>query len=446
MTRLNQRGPSSAALCLTGLLLACEAGPTGHGEAGPTWHGDIAPIVEARCAGCHGGGDLAPFPLETYDQALALKDQMADAVASRRMPPWGAVAGHRDYLDDPSLSEEQIELFVAWAENGDLGDPDAPGQALPAIGASLDRIDLDLEMPEPYTLQNTPNDYRCFILDWPEAETTYVTGVEVYPGNGQIVHHLATYLFSPDTLLGDSIFETLEAWDESDEGPGYSCYGGPSGSTSVQVPIQQLAGWLPGIGAAPFAEGTGIAVPPGSKVVLQLHYYSNKEDPDPDQTRISFRLEDEVDHRAGVVPVFDINWPLGDMHIPAGDDSVTHSVQQDPRGLFGLVMNNLDFDAGFRVHAVLLHMHRLGVTGLASLESSTGSEVFVEVDPFNSDWQLVYHFAEPSLFEEGMEVHLQCEWDNSNANQPDGAEAQDVSWGEGANDEMCVANLYVSEF
>ena len=275
-------------LTLWGLagLVAC--------EPGPTWHGDIAPLVEARCAGCHGGGDLAPFPLETYEQALAVKDLMAEAVAARRMPPWGAVDGHRDYSDDPSLTEEQIALFQAWAEEGEIGDPESPGQALSTVGGPLDRTDLDLEMPEPYAPQNLPDDYRCFIVDWPETETTYVTGFVAHPGNGQIVHHLAAYLFSPDTLLGESIFETLQEWDEADEGPGYGCFGGPSGSTSVDVPIQQLAQWVPGMGATPFAEGTGIAVPPGSKVVIQLHYYSESDDPDPDQTRVSFRLEDEV--------------------------------------------------------------------------------------------------------------------------------------------------------
>ena len=38
---------------------------------------------------------------------------------------------------------------------------------------TLSRVDYELPIPEPYTPQIVPDDYRCFFLDWPAADTTF---------------------------------------------------------------------------------------------------------------------------------------------------------------------------------------------------------------------------------------------------------------------------------
>jgi hypothetical protein len=126
------------------------------------------------------------------------------------------------------------------------------------------------------------------------------------------------------------------------------------------------------------------------------------------------------------------------MEIPAGRE-VSHDVQRDPRSFFELVLGDLDMDAGFDIHSVLLHMHRLGTKGWVSLERASGeSEVLLEVNDYDFDWQMVYRFTEPVRFEDGDELLLECTWDNSEG-------SEDVNWGEGTDDEMCVGNLFISE-
>ena len=34
------------------------------------------------------------------------------------MPPWDAVKGFGQFRDDPSLSQAEIDLLVAWVEGG----------------------------------------------------------------------------------------------------------------------------------------------------------------------------------------------------------------------------------------------------------------------------------------------------------------------------------------
>ncbi|MFT5683028.1 MAG: hypothetical protein ACI8RZ_003955 [Myxococcota bacterium] len=412
------------------------------GDEDVTYYEDVKPILDGRCVNCHQDGGVAPFVLDAYADAAPLADAIASNTTARTMPPWGAVEGHQGYNDDPSLSAEQLDTLTAWAEQGALeGDAATEGAPLTPVGQSLARIDITLEMPEPYTPSNDqPDDYRCFVLDWPEDTEQYVTAFNVLPGNDEVVHHVAAFLVAPDGLLGDSIFETIAGWDASEDGPGYSCYGGPSSSNgeSAQIPIEQLAQWVPGFGAQEFSEGTGILIPPGSQIILQLHY-NVAGGVGEDQTAIEFTLEDTVARRAQFAPVLDATWPLSGMDIPAGQVT-THDVQFDPRAFFALLSGDaLNLDDGFDIHSILLHMHKLGEHGMVSVERADGSsEVLLEVSPYDFNWQLNYRLSQAVPFADGDEIRLTCTFDNSEG-------SADLSWGEGSEEEMCVANLFISE-
>ena len=416
-------------------------------DSPPTYHQDIAPLLNGRCVSCHQAGGIGPFVLDSYEAAAPLAAMIAGSVASRRMPPWGAAAGHRAYLDDPSLSDAQIALFQAWADaDAPKGDAQEPAEPLAIVGSGLSRSDLELKMVEAYAPTKFPDDYRCFVLDWPEQALTHVTGFAAHPGNQKIVHHIAVYLVGPDTPLGEGAFDKLRAFDAHDEGPGYTCYGGPSGHEDLGIPIQQVAQWVPGASGWDFPEGTGIAVQPGSKLVLQLHYNTANPNPQPDQTSIAFRLEPQVERRAAFAPWLDLSWVLGQMNIPAGEPDVIHSIQDDPRSFFDFLGGGVDVSEGFRVHAVLLHMHKRGHAGQVTIvRADGGEEILLEEPRYDFNWQQIYRFAQPIDFSPGDELALTCRWDNTASNQAPGVEPIDLSWGEGSGQEMCVANLYISE-
>ena len=56
---------------------------------------------------------------------------------------------------------------------------------------------LDLVMPEAYSpsapTQGGTDDYRCFLLDPSLEQDTFVTGVDVRPGNPDVVHHVILF-------------------------------------------------------------------------------------------------------------------------------------------------------------------------------------------------------------------------------------------------------------
>jgi hypothetical protein len=422
---------------LFSLLLGCTQDPE------PTYWSDIRPVLEGRCTNCHYEGGVGGFDLSDPDTVLGLHDMVAGSVEARSMPPWPAADGP-DYAYDWRLTDEQIQLITDWSEAGaPEGDSDNAGESLETVGSVLSRADLDLTMPEPYTVRTDwSDDYRCFPIEWTGTEESYITGFKVLPGNEALVHHVAAFLIGADNLLGDSVFEQLQTWDDDEEGAGYTCFGGPSGPTGdLELPIQQIAQWVPGNQGLDFPEGTGIQVLPGSWVVLQVHYNIESTPQDPtDQSTIQFKLDENVSHRAAYAPWLNASWALGAMSIPAGQTGVSYTATADPRAFFELLNPSIGLDAGFDLHAVMVHMHELGASAEVSMLKADGTELpLVSIPEWEFDWQLSYQLAESIRFEDGDQISLTCTFDN------DAYDAVDTTWGEGTADEMCVGNLYISQ-
>lgn len=408
------------------LLLACADEPeTGDGATTTpttdlTWHQDVQPIVAARCLECHEAGGLSGIPLDSYEAAVSWAPAVAAAVEARTMPPWGADPGCNEYEGDLSLTDDQVETIVQWARGGTPeGDAATPGPALPPVDYPvLDRVDLTLSMA-PYTPQGSPDDYRCFLVEWPEAATTYVEGFQVQPASTQ-VHHVIAFLIAPEDA------EQYRALDEADAGEGYTCYGGPGGDIQTLIDTRWLGAWAPGAGASRFPEGSGITVQPGSLVAMQVHYYTPGTAV-PDETTVDLQITDTRETWGDLQPWTEVAWLFGDgMDIPAGQSGVTHEFQYQ-----------VEPGDGFVFHSAALHMHTLGVTAEMVVEHADGSETcLARVPDWDFNWQRTYRLKEPVSVTGGDTIRLTCTWDNPTD--------QDVAWGEGTGDEMCLGTTYIT--
>src|SRR6185436_2940649 len=83
-----------------------------------TFYKDVLPILQDHCQQCHRPGQIAPMPLVTYQQARAKARPIAEMVRSRRMPPWFADPRYGHFLNDSSLTAQQIETFMNWVGGG----------------------------------------------------------------------------------------------------------------------------------------------------------------------------------------------------------------------------------------------------------------------------------------------------------------------------------------
>jgi hypothetical protein len=431
-----QRLPGLSPLLAVVFLAACGEPLAPPPPAQPaTWHRDVAPLVQEKCGGCHVEGGIAPFSLQTYTEAFELREAVKAAVKGRIMPPWQADPQCTEYAEDGSLTDEQIALLTRWVDEGGMeGDPaDAPAQTPRSSQGGLPRVDLELAPPVAYSPTQSPDEYRCFVLDWPETAVRYVSGFRGNPGRKSIVHHIVAFLATPDEV------GTYQELDAADPEPGYPCYGGPG---RLGQTVTWLGSWVPGSSGMDYPDGTGIRVEPGSKVILQVHYNLSGANGAPDRTSVSMRLESSVQKVAIMQPWADPAWlQPGVMLIPAGQEDVRYRFSFDMVPVLSRITRGVFRDnEPIMVHAAALHMHTLGSWGRMEIERKTGAkDCMLHIPRWDFHWQSSYRFAQPKELKAGERMAVECHWDNSLPG------AKDVSWGEGTNDEMCLGTFYMTQ-
>jgi len=424
-----------------------------------TWHKDVAPIVYEKCVGCHhSDGGIAPFALETFEEAGPLASFMLEKIEDGEMPPWGAREGEscapeHDWKNDARLSDEQLAVMQAWVQDGaPEGDPT---QAVPVTSPPeklLQGVTHDLSMPA-YTTSGFEDELRCFVLDPQLTSTQYMTGVEVTPSNLEVAHHATL------TVVPAAGAQAIR--DQEEGNTGFLCTGG------LGIPgAYSLGGWVPGSDPFETPAGSGTPIDPGSIIVLQMHYHPTGLDHDPDQTHLKLRMTSEKPPKtflfqllgnAGKAPILQ---PGADdngvprFFIPANVDN--HSEVME----FKINTPGLD---GRRLPIVAIgpHMHYVGQSMEVSIHrgapeaAESTDECLVNVNRWDFDWQRFYSYDAPidelSTVTNGDTIRLRCTYNNTVTNRfvqrmltEEGlANPVDVVLGDETTDEMCIAAIGV---
>lgn len=408
----------------------------------PTWYADVKPLTDAYCVACHDGVNIGPMPLTSYQEVAPWADVVRQQVVDRVMPPWPADSTCREYKYDRSLTDTQVKTIADWVTGGmPMGDPSQEPQVVQRQTDGLSRVDLSLTVEGEYRPRVGEDDYRCFVLDWPETTTKYVTGFDVRPTNRRVVHHVNIYSVAAASAQPFRVRQNRNAT------PGYACTGG---GVFSGLDTALLGSWAPGSHGLDFPTGTGIPVEPGGVVVLETHYSAPQES-GPDQGTLVLSLEDNVEKRAIVGAFWDfLNWGGGAMRIPANDPDVIFTHELDPAGFVPLYAPWIQSNT-LQMHMVGLHMHYLGTQGYMLVRNDAGrSECALAIPDWDFHWQSGYQLAQPVEFRLGVDrIYLECHFDNTTANQPliNGVPQAvgEVRWGEDSTDEMCIGFVFLTE-
>lgn len=405
------------------LIAACSSEPSG-----PTYHADVAPLVQRECLSCHVEGGIGPFVLDSYEAVADNANVVVSAVQTGYMPPWQPDRSCGEFAGERGLSAEERGVFQAWNAAGrPEGDPATappPVDAPPVTLEATHTVRIAPYMPD----VDRPDDYRCFILDMDIDEPMFLTGSQVVPDAADLVHHVLVYALTPEEVA------IAQSDDDNDPGPGYTCFGGPIPSAGLESGLaNQIGAWVPGLQPDVFAEGEGIRVEAGGKIVVQVHYNTLAGNLRPDETEFRARFTTEAPERVvSTVPL-----PILDLRIDAGDPESRH------RRTFRNYSSR-----PLRVRSLTAHMHLLGTNFMARKMSAPGaddSQCLLDIPDWDFNWQQSYVL--PDALEiaplEGIEVN--CVYDNSSTHQPvvNGVQVEPrrVTWGEGTLDEMCI--LYI---
>ena len=396
---------------------------------GLTYYKDIKPIIDQKCAICHMDGGIGPMPFTSHAEVEPYAALMAVDIEKEVMPPWLAVGPLDKYVGDRRLSPQQKDTLLKWLR-GDLamGDPaDEPPPVEPELPRRLQQVDLELPMPVTYAPMVEPDDYRCFVLDWPYDTAKYITALDIVPDNRAMVHHAIVYHLQPEQVAA------AREREAADEGPGYSCFGGVANAS-------WLTSYEPGGYATEIPGGLGFEVPPGSAMVLQLHYNTLADDGQ-DRSHVEFTIKDQVERVGRVSLIMNPLWYIpGQMSIPMGEPDVVHRYTGS-----GFLNTNQTYE----IFWADMHMHVLGTQGRIGIQRASGEfEMLLDIPRWDFAWQETYILRNSVMLNPGDRLSVECHFDNTAENQAvvngQRLPPRDVSWGDGTTDEMCLGNVLIA--
>jgi hypothetical protein len=390
---------------------------TGTPVGEPTYYGQVDDILAAHCWGCHSadGGGIAPFRLDTFPSAHASANAIASATTARIMPPFYAVNdGSCQSFEDHGrwLSDAEIATLSTWAANGaPEGDPSTPAP-MRMTPPTLDAPTFTIQGAAPYTPVTTsasPNEIRCFVVDPAQSAASFITAYEVVPGVSSIVHHVIVY--EPET---DAAATNAAAMEGADGHPGYACNGG------AVVPSHPVALWAPGAHRVDYPTGTGLPLPAGRRLIIQIHYNTANAPAAPDQTAIRFLTQPTVP-----TPALMMLLSQNSLALPPHMSSVSSTPQ------------TLTAPANGRIWGVFPHMHVTGRHLGLTITHGGATSCLTNVQNWDFNWQQAYFFSSPVSASRGDEIAITCTYDTS---------TRDVmtTFGEGTENEMCLSFFYVT--
>jgi len=419
-----QRGNSiSSLICVMSVFaMACK-------DQGPpaTYQADIRPVLDEYCISCHSAGNIAPFELDDWATVQAMGPAIVAAVESRKMPPWAMDPDCQSSPGSQWLDDSILSTFGRWQE-GDFLEGDATEYVAGTPenwDFNLSNPDLVLQPAQGYTPDlSKPDDYRCLPVSEALEHDVFVTANRIQPTNIELTHHILLYAVPPH---GQDELDRLEAEDPE---PGYVCFG-DAGLDGVQT----VGGWAPGGNDDIYTDGTAMKIPQGSRLVLQMHYNTSAYDGEatPDLPTVDLWTMPEGELPDNLLVTFPIAKQTLDIKAndPASVQTSTQRIAIDAT----IVGSNP-------------HMHLLGKEIHVKLTREDGEqECLTQVENWDFNWQRSYPFEPSSYLQLSVEdeIEISCIYDNSAANQPivDGnrIEPQDVEWGDGSYDEMCLNYL-----
>lgn len=375
-----------------------------------TFTKDVAPIVFSHCTSCHRPGEIGPFSLQTYQDVRQRMTLIANATARRTMPPWKPERAPGLFVDDRSLSDEQIRTIQEWAA---AGGPEGSPRDLPSLptftqGWQLGTPDLVVTMSDVYTLRpDGPDLFRTFVLPIPTKVAKYVRAIEFRPGNGRGVHH---------ANIGVDRTRSSRRLDQADPEPGY--VGGMV--QDAAYPPGYLLGWTPGQQPRASPDGMPWRLEADSDLIVQLHLQPTGK-PEPIQVTVGFFFTDDLPVR---IPV-GLRMGSETIDIPAG------------RSAFEIT-DSYVLPVDTQVLAVQPHAHNLGreMIGQATLPDGT-TKPLITIRDWDFRWQDVYRYSEPIALPKGSRISMRFTYDNSAANPRNPYQPpRRILWGQATTDEM----------
>ena len=321
----------------------------------------------------------------------------------------------------------------------------------------------------PKAAVGSTDDYHCTLLNPHVTRNSYIITSRFIPGSPE--DHHAILGLVPPSLAPTALKDNANTGNR-----GWTCFGAPGlpgASLADFLGLHWLSVWAPGHGADNLPKGTGIELPAGSLVIMQVHYNLLVGDK-PVQNSLTLHT----------VPISTPLLPLG------GDIALAPPDIACPTGVTGPLCNRAaslaELQRRFGVEATetvtLLkqfcgrnpsnppvgdttsciwpirksgyivraqaHMHLLGRSFSMVLNPGTPqARTVLNVPNYNFDYQKAYNLKTPIPVHAGDKLQITCTYDPTLAQKLPilrKVPPHFVTWGDGSSDEMCLGGVWTS--
>lgn len=417
-----------------------------------TWYQDVGPILSQHCMSCHQAGGIAPFSLTEYEDAVETSEMMVKKVDAGEMPPFDAreeadCTPRYGWQDDPRLSATEKQTLHQWIEDGhalgteaEIGKP--PSTALAGVSKTMTPT-------QGWTTTGTKDQFVCYVLDPGNTQLTWLTGLQVRPGNDLVVHHAVITEVTQQAQIDAVVAQRGigQPWDCSTQAT--------PGDFVVNV-------WTPG--NQPMNTPAELAVPlvPNSKLIMQIHYHPAGQNTGIDVTSVDLKFSNVWPRKMYFVAAIGNEFAAPNLE-PSPDEApgapvafkIPKNVADHPENM-SRTLDDLGGLTGVKVFSVNPHMHLVGthISSHIVRPSARGADPANEClanGGWNFDWQRTYIYDAPldSLpsLEAGDKIEISCRWNNTienpfvqrmlhDSNLP--PHPIDITLGEQTTNEMCL--------
>lgn len=358
-------------------------------------------------------------------------------------------------------------VVVGGVFSGCSADPSGASTAAGSFPSLVTKITLTSPSYRPTAPPGTTDDYHCTLLNPHLKQNSYVISSQFFPGSAED-HHAGLFLLPPSLVA--------EAEKANVGNKGWTCFGEAG---LPDEPINELAStpflsvWSPGHGVDGLPRGTGILLPAGTMVIMQVHYNLLVGDK-PVTNRESI---DTVPVSTPLEPLkLDLSFAAPDLACPAGVTgplcsraaSLVRQGQEYGPSAIGFV-NDIELACGrnpsdppvgdttsctFPASATgyivrsQAHMHLLGRSFKLVLNPGTPqAQTVLNVPDYNFHDQKAYNLPTPVHVTAGEPLQVTCTYDPTLAQELPilrKSPSHFVTWGDGSSDEMCLGLSWIS--
>jgi len=398
-----------------------------------TFNKDVLPVLQQNCQECHRQGGIAPMSLFTYEGTRPWAKAIKTAVLSKKMPPWFADPHVGEFRNAPKLTAADISTLVAWADTGAReGDAqDKPSSPQWTDGWRI-QPDIVVGMPAPYHVAaKGAGEIKEFFVENPFKEDTWVSSIEIRPGDPSVVHHVIVQV--ADQTNTRVVFREVDGGTQvvgAQNGVFVGSYNNDLNSrlnerrTGRGVFMTMEAVYAPGGSPLDFRyTNAAKLIQAGKPIRIEVHYTPNGKETT-DQTKVGFTLAKAPAERRFVIMAPE---HMADTRKPIPVGAANYETT-----------GTLTFSQNVELAWFMPHMHLRGKDMTYRLIFPDGREQTVLDVKYNFNWQLGYELKDPIKVTKGTRLVVTAHHDNSanNPMNPDPGKA--VGWGEMTAQEMML--------